>query len=326
MNARSRPLILINPVAARARRLWPSIKERLAQAGILFDWHETTHKGEAEIRTRHALRAKEHEIIVVVGGDGTLSEAASGFFESCQSSLPAPSIINSAARLAILPAGTGDDFARGLTGQRASLESWLEKFITYCREDDKGTTRVVDLIYASVDGGARRFICLNAATLGIGAEVASRVATHGRMMRLGGGEARFALAALRALAAWRVRPVRLCINDTETFWCITNLLAVTNGRFAGGGMMFAPAARIDDGLLEVIMTDGISRPTLLRELTRIHRGGHLANPRVSLKQGTHVKITASSSTEQLLVEADGNVRGYTPAEFRIMPSALRVVA
>jgi diacylglycerol kinase family enzyme len=131
----------------------------------------------------------------------------------------------------------------------------------------------------SVDGGARRFICLNAATLGIGAEVSARVAAQGRAARRLPGEARFALAALPRLAAWRNRRVRIDVDGSVWEECGTNLLAVVNGTYAGGGMNLSPEASLTDGLLDVLAVADISRPALLRELSRIHTGGHVNNPR-----------------------------------------------
>jgi diacylglycerol kinase family enzyme len=63
----------------------------------------------------------------------------------------------------------------------------------------------------------------------------------------------------------------------------------------------------------------------VRELARVHSGGHLANPKVKLARGTRVRVETLDARDALGVEADGDVRGRTPAEFRVLPSALRVV-
>jgi YegS/Rv2252/BmrU family lipid kinase len=323
-------LILINPAAARASDAWREIRAHLMTRGLRFDEHITTHPGDAEARTRDALNAG-YRTIVAMGGDGTLSETASGFFVREGMNALSRSVSTHAA-LALLPAGTGDDFARGLAGKGAPLSEWLERLIRYYHEtgiERHTLMRKVDVLDCSVStstsGNINRFICLNAATLGIGAEVATRVAGQGRLLRAGGGEARFAIAALGALARWRSLPVRITVDDVPAVKCITNLLAVMNGRFAGGGMMFAPSAEPDDGQLEVVSTDRLTRPVLLRELTRIHRGGHIANPAVRVTSGARVAIETDGDRDRLPVEADGNVRGWTPAEFRVMPRALRIV-
>jgi diacylglycerol kinase family enzyme len=342
MDERTRTLVIINNAAARARRAWPCISEALMRAGIRFDAHETKHAGDATMRTRAAL-LDGYGTIAVVGGDGTLSEAAEGFFDLRETvkdeagslragtgsgfpiSLDLPSAINSEAALAILPAGTGDDFARGLLGRRASIEEWTSNLIAHCRLDEHSRTRAVDVIYGTTNGGAHGFICLNVATLGIGAEVAASVGAQKGLTRRLSGEARFLSAALSALLAWRERPVRVSLDDGTTVERRMNLLAVANGIYAGGGMMFAPDALLDDGMMNVLLAYDLSRGAIIRELPRIRRGGHLANPRVSVMTATRVFIETLKPQDALRVEADGNVRGHTPAEFRIIPKALRVV-
>jgi YegS/Rv2252/BmrU family lipid kinase len=321
--------VVVNHTAACARGAWPRVREALTRAGVGFEAHESTRQGETEERTRDAL-VRGFETVAAVGGDGTLSAAASGFFEPCAelSEGLLPRAVNSEAALALLPAGTGDDFARGLTGgRRESLEEWVARLVRHCRGDAswEETARRVDVLLGSVDGGARRFVCLNAATLGIGAEVAARVAAQGRAVRRLPGEVRFALAALPRLVAWRNRRVRVSVDGRVWQECGTNLLAVVNGTYAGGGMNFSPEASLTDGRLDVLAVSDISRPALLRELSRVHTGGHLNNPSVKLTRGTYVRVETLDPSDSLGVEADGDVRGCTPAEFRVMPAALRVV-
>jgi diacylglycerol kinase (ATP) len=90
-------------------------------------------------------------------------------------------------------------------------------------------------------------------------------------------------------------------------------------------MNFSPGASLTDGLLDVLTVCGLSRARLVRELARVHSGGHLANPGVKLTRGTRVRVETLDASDALGVEADGDPRGHTPAEFRVLPSALRVV-
>ncbi|HEX7315236.1 MAG TPA: diacylglycerol kinase family protein [Pyrinomonadaceae bacterium] len=321
--------VVVNHTAARARMAWPRVRESLVRAGVEFDAHESTREGETEERTRAALEGGR-ATVAAVGGDGTLSAAANGFFESCaglhEDALPRA--VNPLATLALLPAGTGDDFARGLSGgRREPLDAWVARLVRHCRGEavQEETVKRVDVLLGSVNGGAHRFVCLNAATLGIGAEVSARVAAQGRAVRRLPGEARFALAALPRLAAWRDRRVRVTTDGRVWEECGTNLLAVVNGTYAGGGMNFSPEASLTDGLLDVLAVCSISRPALLRELSRVHTGGHLNNPNVKLTRAAHVRVETLDDSDSLGVEADGDVRGNTPAEFRVMPAALRIV-
>lgn len=320
-----RTLIIINKAAARARHSWPVVCQQLEAAGIHFDSYETTEPGDAALRTRAALRSGV-TTIAVVGGDGTLSEAAEGFFELSEEPELPHSPINVRAALAILPAGTGDDFARGLMGRRAPLQQWTELLISHCREAREPSTRLVDVMDSACDSYASRFICLNGSTMGIGGETASRVAAQGGFMRRFSGEARFAAAAVGALGAWRERPVRVSIDESVVIEGGMNLVAVANGIYCGGGMMMSPTAQLDDGKLDVVTASGLSRAAVVRELPRIHSGGHVRNPKVRITQGQKVRIETFSREDGMLIEADGNVRGRTPVEFRIMPCALRIVA
>ena len=320
----SRPLIIINNTAARARKVWPIVRAKLQSNAIEFNFHETAKPGDATDRTRLAL-CEGCTTIVVVGGDGTLSEAAEGFFENAGLQREELRSINQDAALAVIPAGTGDDFARGMIGRRVSFEHWLEILIKHCSAASSATTRLVDVLDAASDNYSRRFICLNAATMGIGGETAARVAAQKELMRRFPGEFRFMAAALGALAAWRERPVRISVDGEVVTEARMNLVAVANGPYAGGGMMISPEAMITDGKLDVVTVSGLNRRGVMRELPRIHRGGHLKNPKVNIVQGKHVRIETFHEQDGLLIEADGNVRGRTPAEFRVMPSALKFV-
>jgi diacylglycerol kinase (ATP) len=318
----NKTLIIVNSAAAKAQRAWPALSERLASSGIEVDVHETTGPGDATTKTRAALMSGV-TTIAVVGGDGTLSEAAEGFFQFADRLEQPPVSINPAASLAILPAGTGDDFARGLAGRRETLHYWSDVLVAHCRNDNENT-RQTDVLYGICDNYRTPFICLNASTMGIGGETAARVARQGKSMRLFSGEARFAAAALASLFAWRERRLRITV-DEETYEGQMNLAAVANGLYAGGGMMLSPQAKIDDGKLDVVSASGLSRAQVMRELARIHKGGHIANPKVRIMQGTQTRIETFAVEDAMPIEADGNVRGVTPVEFRVMPGALRFV-
>ncbi|MFZ0060927.1 MAG: diacylglycerol kinase family protein [Pyrinomonadaceae bacterium] len=327
MRNRQKVFIIINNVAAKARAAWPIVRARLQAAGIEFEVAETTCAGDATPRTRAALRAG-YRTIAVIGGDGTLSETAEGFFELPHSNLSTslPTAINPRASLAIIPAGTGDDFARGLMKRRAPLADWLGLLVSHCQSNDESMTSAVDVMAGICDADQEQFICLNASTMGIGGETGARVAAQGQFMRRFSGEVRFLVAALGALGAWRERRVRVAVDGSEVVEGPMNLVAVANGLYAGGGMMLSPQAENDDGILDVVTAGGLNRVAVMRELPRIHRGGHVANPNVRIFQGRHVRIETFAPDDAMLIEADGNVRGRTPVEFRIIPKALKVVS
>lgn len=316
-------LIIVNHAAAKARHAWPLVREQIKSAGVEFEVYETTHAGDATVKSRSALQSGV-TTIAVVGGDGTLSEVAQGFFQFAENCEHLPALINPTASLAILPAGTGDDFARGLMGRREPLSHWIDALVTHGRAGRAETTRQVDVLYGTWKNYWTPFICLNASTMGIGGETAARVARQGKFMRSFSGEARFAAAALASLFAWRERQVRITVDDAG-YEGEMNLAAVANGLYAGGGMMLSPQAQIDDGKLDVVSASSLTRAQVMRELARIHKGGHVVNPKVRISQGTRVRIETLKSEDAMPIEVDGNVLGFTPVEFRVMPGALRFV-
>jgi diacylglycerol kinase (ATP) len=310
-------LIIINPAAAKARSAWPIIQKHLDSAGIGYRTYETTSPGDATNKTRAALESGVQSL-VVVGGDGTLSEAAEGFFRFNDDLDIPPAPINPSATLAILPAGTGDDFARGLRRKRSPLQEWLNTLSAQ-------NVQTIDVLYGRCNDYEKPFICLNASTMGIGGETAGRVAAQGKFMCNFSGEFRFVFAAVGALAAWRERRVRVSVDGRVVVDGPMNLAGVANGLYAGGGMMLSPEARIDDGKLDVITASGLTRTNVVTELSRIHTGGHVNNPKVTITQGTVVTIETLLEQDAMPLEADGNVRGVTPVRFEVLPRALRFV-
>ncbi|HLE62636.1 MAG TPA: acylglycerol kinase family protein, partial [Pyrinomonadaceae bacterium] len=215
------PLIIINNIAAKARQSWAGVEATLQKSQIQFESYETTCAGDATAKTRSELRSGR-ELIAVLGGDGTLSEAAEGFFSLDNS---APALVNSKAALAILPAGTGDDFARGIVGRRAPLGYWLERFLGYYQDQNATRLRSVDVLAGRCDGYSNPFICINASTMGIGGETASRVAAQGQFVRQLSGESRFIIAAVGALAVWRERLVHVTVDEQKVIAGPMNLVA-----------------------------------------------------------------------------------------------------
>ncbi len=314
--------IVINHFAARARRLWPTIQKQLDAARVEYQAYETTAPGDATRQTREALRSGV-ESVVVVGGDGTLSETAEGFFEFDKDLDVHPTPINPDATLALIPAGTGNDFARGLLGKRAPLQDWIEIVIA---GSGNAVVRTMDVLYGRCNDYEKPFICFNASTMGIGGETAGRVAAQGKFMRNFSGEFRFVFAAVGALAAWRERRVRVTVDGHTVADGPMNLVAVANALYCGGGMMLSPEARIDDGKLDVITASGLSRANVVTELSRVHTGGHVNNPKVTITQGTIARIETFLEQDAMQLEADGNVRGVTPVQFQVLPGALKFVS
>lgn len=289
---------------------WTKARPELARLGIKVTEHVTTGAGEATEITRQALNG-EFNHVVAVGGDGTLNEVVNGYLNEMGRAF------NSSATLGLLPSGTGSDFGRTL-----GLRTHQDLISALARSN----TRLVDaarIVLRQRDGTNCSRFFINAATLGLGADVAALVNQwREKLPKCVAGRIRYIAAAICALTRHRNLPVKVTLDDTLAMEINTNLLVIANGRFAGGGMMLAPNARLDDGLLDVILTDRITRRDVLKELPRIQQGGHLRNSKVTEMQAREVLITSS---KPMAVAIDGETAGYTPAHLSILPSAVAFV-
>lgn len=305
-------LFIVNPAARRgtALRRWFDLRAQLCDLGIKPAEHITTRAGEATEVTRKAV-TQGIGCVVAVGGDGTLSEVVNGYLD--ESGKP----VNSDAAIGLLPNGTGSDFCRSL-GFRSPEQA--------LRAIASARTTPIDAIridFTAADGTQLSRFGINVASFGLGGDTVDLVNQwRERLPSWIGGRARFVAAAVRALGRYKNIAITIGFDREKTVTVSSNLIVVANGRFAGGGMMFAPHAQLDDGLLDVVLTDRLSRLGIIMELRRIGRGGHLKNPKVSLSRAREIDISAE---RPVAIDIDGDMSGYTPARLKVIPSIVRFV-
>lgn len=311
----ARVVAIVNPAAAAggARRAWPRLAERMAAALGRFETVFTAAPGHAPTLARAAARDGA-ELVVAVGGDGTLGEVATGLVCSDgdgHDTPPAPDL-RRRPELGVVPFGTGRDFARtlGLT----SLDDALGRLA-------RRTTRPIDLgwvLHRDADGrpAARAFV--NVLSLGAGGEV---VHALGRTTKLLGGRLAFSLATARALAAYRDRRVHVSLDGAPAEGLAVTNLAVCNGRFFGGGMQVAPAARPDDGIFDVIVWSGFGLLDFVTRRRALYDGRHVRYAGTTCRRA---RSLAATSTERVRLEADGESIGTLPARVELLPAALRL--
>lgn len=305
-------LFIVNPASGfgSTQGIWASARHELLARGLKFTEHLTQAPGEATDVTRAAIGRGVRRVIAV-GGDGTLNEVVNGYLQ------PEGEAIDPGAAIGLLPSGTGSDFRRSL-----GLESTSDALSAIAGS----RTRLIDAVradYREYGGSRASHFCINIASFGLGAETVALVNRwRGHLPRWLGGRARFIFAALRALEKYKNSQVRIVLDDEREIEVSSNLIVVANGRFAGGGMMLAPHASMDDGLLDVIVADRASRLAVIGELPRIRRGGHLKNPKVRQHRARCVSV---ESREPLGMEMDGESAGTTPARLVVLASAVRFI-
>ena len=304
-------VVIVNPEAGggRAGRAWPRLGRRLAESGCKHIALHTTRPGEATELCRIALRDGA-KMIIAAGGDGTLNEVANGFFDRDGHSRA----IAEGACLAMLPLGTGSDFARSIKIGRG--QAAIEAI-------GAGTTAMVDVGRVEFNGGDNRHTCryfVNVADLGLGGETALWVSRAPRFL---GALLTYLLGAIQSIAAYKPYEVTLELDEVGPVRGKMGLVVIANSGYFGGGMPVCPGAALDDGRLDVLWLASTSRGRLLFDLLpKLYRAAHLDHPAVSAAQARRVRV---ESDRRMALEIDGEPVGAAPAEFRVMPQALRVV-
>ncbi len=298
--------MILNPRSGggSAERRFAGIESRVREVLGPYELERTRGPRDAVRITREAVRAGI-ERVVVAGGDGTVGEAVTGLLES-----GAPS----SAQLGILPLGTGMDFSRshGSIDLDTALD-WLSG----------GKARPVDagrITFRDPRGEERRVGFLNVASFGVSGLVVELV---NRSPKFLGGRISFLLGTLRALLRFRCRPVKIRLDGEDIYEGAPVLCAVANGAWFGGGMHVAPAARLDDGLLDVVIVSQVSKPGLVARLPSLYRGTHVEDPIVSQHRGRVLEAAAEPGTVPL--EVDGDPLGTLPIRVELLPGALSLL-
>lgn len=293
-------LLALNPISGRGRGLKQRafIEGALQALGQRFRTVVSARPGQTADLVAAAV-ADGCRRVLVGGGDGSLGEAVNGLFAQ-------DAVAPDAVTLALLPVGTGNDWARG-HGIPVGLDAAIRLAIHgRARRHDAG-------IIEFAAGGRRWFI--NVAGTGFDAAVVERMPSR-RLGRLA-----YLIGLLRGLSAYAPLSLQLVFDGRReaaealvAFACI--------GSTCGGGMRVAPDARSDDGLLDLTLIRYLKPLEILRDIRRLFDGTLPTHPKVSCWQTTRVALAGPAGTA---VEADGEAVGHLPAEVRILPAALRVV-
>jgi YegS/Rv2252/BmrU family lipid kinase len=299
--------IIVNPASASGQTSvrWPVLQNLLEQESFVFDVAPTTGPGTATGLARKAIH-EGCEMVVAVGGDGTINEVANGFFENGKP-------INPEAVLGVLCVGTGGDFIKTMNIPREPQLAVKTLLGKSTKAIDVGECNFIDHFGNKV---SRVFV--NIADIGVGGETVERI---NRRARKRTGKVAYFASTLVSLLQYKNKKMRLRIDDHFDQEKVVSLLAVANGQFFGGGMRIAPEAKVDDRLFDVVIVGDIGTATFLANLRKLYAGTILTHPQVELLRGKHVTV---SSAARALLDLDGEQPGVAPVEFTLLPSALRV--
>jgi diacylglycerol kinase (ATP) len=296
---------LVNPASGggAAPEAVVPVAQQLRSAGAVVD--VTYSPGPKAMDALVEAAIARGDVVVSVGGDGMLSSLAGA-------------VSLRGGTLGLLPAGRGNDFARmlGIPEDPAAQARLLLD----------GAVRRVDLLSFAAPGAGERRVA-GSVYSGVDARAAEIVdQTHWLPKKL-----QYPYAALRALATYQPARYRVTVDGETREYDAANVV-VANSGYYGKGMHIAPAAVLDDGLLDVVVIEAASKLALMRSLPKVYDGGHVVLPEVTVLTGRRVEVAADGRRGPVPVGGDGEALGALPAlsgppaVVEVLPGALAVIA
>jgi diacylglycerol kinase (ATP) len=256
--------------------------------------------GDVIEQTRQALGGGA-QLVVVIGGDGTMNEAVNAVLQ----------VAGPGCELALIPCGTGDDFARTF-----GIPRKVDQALAVAA---RGTARAIDLgrAHFQIDGREGQRYFANFAGAGISGGIAQRGALTSRRL---GARAAYFWATVAVFARWQNVPMTIEVDGKRREGRMLEVI-VANGAYAAGGMRVAPDASPYDGRFDVVLIGDATKLDFMTTFPRIYRGKHIGHAKIDVLKARKVTVAPE---EPLPVVLDGEQPGTTPVSFELLPGALRL--
>lgn len=265
----------------------------LREAGAGLDTEYSRSLAHAQDLARAA--GERGKIVLAVGGDG-IAGGIGGALSGTDTVL------------GLVPAGRGNDFARALRLPTEPRE--LARVLLDNEPRRVDTIEVTSAVHA-------RTVVLGSVYAGVDA-LANRHANESRLLR---GAASYYAGGLRAVTGWRPASYRVTVDGEEHAHRGYTVVAA-NSAYYGSGRVIAPAARVDDGLLDVVMIREAPRRLFFTLMNELKTGAHVDRPEVVILRGREIRIEADRPVPY---GADGEVEAVLPVTARVLPGALAML-
>lgn len=288
--------IIVNPNAGKKQGIKASKEAaiRLTAQGIEFEIMVSKVPGDS-VNLAASLNISDFDGILAVGGDGTLFEVINGLFRN-KDELKIP--------LGQIPVGTGNSFIKDLG--ISTQEDAIDKIIS-------GRTREIDLGEFTCKEGS--FYFANLLGTGFVSNVAYRAGKYKKL-----GSLSYIIGVLEEVAVLKAAKIELNI-DGKIIKREAVFTEICNSRYTGGDMMMAPDAEIDDGLLDVIILNKVTRRKLLSLFPLLFKGKHVDDDAVEVFKGRNISLKAD---RPLALTPDGETFGETPIDITMHPKKIKM--
>lgn len=305
---RSNILAIVNPASAAKStgKLWPDIYKKFIDNNINMDYVYTQYPEHATDLSKKAI-LDGYQIILSVGGDGTLNEIINGFFINGK-------LINKEVRLLILSMGTGCDFIKTL-----GLSKLPEDVITVLKRGVQKKCDIGMCKFTKYDGSIGERYFINVSDVGLGGNTTFRVNKASKILK---GFLSFLIGALISILFYRNKLFEINLDNSITIKEKLNSVFICNGKYFGGGMKIAPDALIDDKLFNVYILGDLTKIELFYNFPLIYKGEHIKNPKIKEYKAKYIKV---SCKEDALIEIDGEQPGKAQAEFFMLEDYINIL-
>lgn len=286
---------VVNPTAggSTSAAALLAVARLLREAGAELQTEYSRSLAHAQELARHA--GARGRVVLAVGGDGIAGGVGGA-------------LSGTGAVLGLVPAGRGNDFARAL-----ELPVRPEELAGVLLHHEPRSVDTIEVESAVHD----RTVVLGSVYAGVDA-LANRHANHAKLLR---GAASYYAGGLRAVTTWRPARYRVTVDGEEHRHTGYTVVAANSGYY-GSGRLIAPDARVDDGLLDVVMIGEAPRRLFFAMMNELRTGAHVDRPQVRILRGREITISADRDVPY---GADGEVEAVLPVTARVLPGALRVL-
>lgn len=306
--AHQRWLIIINPAAGngKAQKQWPKIESLLQEYGYSYSVQFTRRKGHATQLAEDFI-LKGFRQILAIGGDGTNNEVINGILNQ-------DTTASTEITYTLLPIGTGNDWVK-THGISRKLETFAERL-------KKGNIKYQDvgLVKYQKEGKTHQRYFANLAGLAYDAYIVKETENNKRILS---NKLLFFAYLFKCLFQYKLQSATVFYNgqkEEHQFYSIN----VGICKFSGGGINIAPHAIPDNGQFALTLIKKISKLKILFNTPRLYNGTIGKIKEVSLHESQSIRIE-SKDVKPLLLEVDGELIGEAPAEFTIIPKALKII-
>ncbi|MFA6448600.1 MAG: diacylglycerol kinase family protein [bacterium] len=301
---------VVNPRSANGRtlKIWPQIEQTIHEYLPNFDHEFTKEPRDATRITAEALKAG-YEMIVCIGGDGTINETVNGFFENGK-------LIKEDAVLGILCMGTGCDFIK-----TSGIPRDFKEGVKLLSGRDTQRCDVGHVTLQKHDGETAEHYFINITDFGMGGDVVYRVNNSSKFLR---GFMSFLLGMAKSQIYYRNKIVQLEVDGKPIGERRIKNVIVANGQYFAGGMRIAKNARLDSGKFDVIIMGDMNIKESIKWIRKLYTGDIIEfTEKVEYFHASHVK---ANSEDDVMIDMDGEQPGKLPIELKIIPGAIRLKA